>query len=303
MNTVDKLLGTYRETLKEQTKNPEHIIFEGVKGFDVYNVTAPFIINNTKYIAGRVEKRDSEHSKVYFFKNNMNVWTVDDEAPVFELQDPFVTFVEDELVFGGVEIFESKEEPGIFKWRTVFYKGETLQSLERIFEGPMGMKDLRLKELHDGRILVMTRPQGNPGGRGTIGAVVVASLNDLSVEVINSASLFDDMYPEDEWGGANEVHLLDNKTVGVLGHIAKFDKSGDRHYYSMAFTLDIETMTPSELKIIAERNDFLEGPTKRLDLQDVIFSGGLVRSGNEATLYSGISDARAQKVTILDPFR
>jgi len=302
VNTVDDLLNTYRETLKDKTHAPEYITLRGVPGFDVYNISAPFRLGDEHYIAGRVEKRDSERSKVYFFKKNEDSWEVAEEAPIFELQDPFVTFIDDELVFGGVEIFETEEVPGAFKWRTVFYKGETLQDLERIFEGPMGMKDLRLKQLNDGRILVMSRPQGEPGGRGTIGAVIVTSLDEVSVDVINDAKLFDNMCPADEWVGANEVHLLDDQTVGVLGHIAKFDESGDRHYYSMALTLDIETLTPSELKIIAERSDFLEGPAKRSDLEDVIFSGGLIREGNEATLYAGISDAQAQKVTIPDPF-
>lgn len=302
MSNINELLNEYRKKLKEKSRNPEYITFSGIKGFDIYNITAPFEINDSIYIAGRVEKRDSEHSKVYFFKQNKNKWEVDVDAPILELQDPFVTFIDGELVFGGVEIFESEEKPGMFNWRTVIYKGKTLQSLERIFEGPMGMKDLRLKELNDGRLLVMSRPQGDPGGRGTIGAVIVSSLNELNVNIINSAKLFDDMFPEDEWGGANEVHVLDDHTVGILGHIAKFDDAGDRHYYSMVFTLDIETLRPSELKIIAERSDFLEGPTKRSDLQDVIFSGGLIREGNEAVMFAGISDAEAQKVTIPDPF-
>lgn len=302
MNTVDNLLNSYRDTLKNETHSPEQITFKGVAGFDIYNITAPFTLNNEYYIAGRVEKRDSEHSKVYFFKKNEDIWEVDINAPVFDLQDPFITFIDGEFVVGGVEIFESKEDPTVFKWRTVFYKGKSLQDLNRLFEGPMGMKDLRLKQLNDGRILVMSRPQGEPGGRGTIGAVIVSSLDELSVESINNAKLFETMYPEAEWGGANEVHILDDQKVGVLGHIAKFDDEGDRHYYSMSFKMDLETLTPSELKIIAERSDFLEGPAKRSDLEDVIFSGGLIREGNEATLYAGISDAQAQKVTILDPF-
>lgn len=302
MDTVDNLLNKYRDTLKELSHNPEHIIFKGVKGYDIYNISAPFKMKNEQYIAGRVEKRDSEHSKIYFFKKNEANWILDDEAPVFELQDPFITFIDDYLIFGGVEIFESKENPEQFKWCTVIYKGRTLQSLERFFEGPMGMKDLRLKQLNDKRILVMSRPQGEYGGRGTIGATLISSLDELSKNIINSAKLFDDMYPEDEWGGANEIHILDDQTVGVLGHIAKFDKLGNRHYYSMAFILDLNTLSPSQLKIIAERSDFLECPAKRPDLYDVIFSGGLIRDGNRAILYAGISDARAQKVTIPDPF-
>jgi len=48
---------------------------------------------------------------------------------------------------------------------------------------------------------------------------------------------------------------------------------------------------------------FLPGESKRPDLMDVVFSGGLVRDGQgKARLYAGISDAEAQVMTIDDPF-
>jgi len=58
-----------------------------------------------------------------------------------------------------------------------------------------------------------------------------------------------------------------------------------------------------DMKIIAERCNMLPSDTKRPDLQDVLFSGGLLRDqhGN-SVLYTGVSDADAQRVTIIDPF-
>lgn len=303
MTTVDKLISEYREKKKKLTPIPDKLNFEGVSGYDVYNITAPFESNGQLYIAGRVEKRESEHSKVYFFKKTAeNHWIVDQTLPVFTLQDPFVTFIDEELVFGGVEIFESEDNPSILKWRTVFYKGETIDDLTRFFEGPMGMKDVRLKQLKDKRILVLTRPQGLVGGRGKIGAAVVENLSSLTIEAIERAVLFNELFIEEEWGGANEMHLLDKNTVGVLSHIAKFDEEDNRHYYAAVFELNIDTLTPRNLKIIAERKEFLPGPSKRPDLEDVIFSGGMVREDGEAVLYAGVSDAQAQKLKISDPF-
>ena len=70
----------------------------------------------------------------------------------------------------------------------------------------------------------------------------------------------------------------------------------------MVFIINPETRETTNLKLIATRSDFLEGPSKRVDLVDVIFSGGLVRHSNgTATLYAGISDADAQCITIVDP--
>src|ERR1700690_2050445 len=82
------------------------LTFAGVDGQDVYNITAPFSSANRTVIAGRGEPRDQEHSTVFFFQEEGGVWHPIPGAPTFQLQDPFVTFVSDELVFGGVRIYE-----------------------------------------------------------------------------------------------------------------------------------------------------------------------------------------------------
>nr|WP_268748345.1 DUF1861 family protein [Gracilibacillus boraciitolerans] len=104
-------------------------------------------------------------------------------------------------------------------------------------------------------------------------------------------------------GGANEAHILSNGLVGVLGHIACFDNDGNRHYYPMIFVLNPITGEYSDIELIAKRAHFLPGETKRPDLKDVVFSGGLIRkSDGTANLYAGISDAEAHKLIINDPF-
>ena len=91
--------------------------------------------------------------------------------------------------------------------------------------------------------------------------------------------------------------------VGVLGHIAWFDEEENRHYYPMVFSLDPETGDISEIELIATRRIFFLVPSKRPDLVDVVFSGGLVRKDDgTADFYAGISDAEAQRITISDPF-
>ena len=109
-------------------------------------------------------------------------------------------------------------------------------------------------------------------------------------------------YPE-EWGGANEAHLLSNGLVGVLGHIACFDDEMNKHYYPMVFAFDPGSKTASGMEIIAIRKNFPEGPAKLPSLIDVLFSGGLVRRGDgTAELYVGVSDAEAHRIVIPDPF-
>lgn len=301
VKTCEQLLEEFNSD--SQPANAEKIVFTGIGEKDVYNISAPFEDEGEPVIAGRVESRDSEHSHVYFFVERNGKWVPRENAPVLELQDPFFTRIAGELILGGVQIFPHPINKGQLGWRTVFYKGQSINGLQEFAKGPDGMKDLRLLELNDGSIGVLTRPQGEKGGRGKIGWTRITSLGELTLDVINEAPLLEDQFIDEQWGGANEPHLLANGLVGVLGHIASFDEEGNRHYYPMVFALDPKTGGISDMKLIATRSNFLPGPSKRPDLEDVVFSGGLVRRPDgSADIYAGISDAEAQKITIVDPF-
>ncbi|WP_077318800.1 DUF1861 family protein [Virgibacillus proomii] len=302
MITISELITKYRK--EPNSKLVERLIFTGVEGLDVYNITAPFVLDNTRLIAGRVEARDSEQSHICFFEElpQHKTWNKVEITQPLKLQDPFYTWIDDKLILGGVEVFFDERDPRKAQWRTCLYEFENLQSHKRIFEGPLGMKDLRLKQLKDGRILVLTRPQGEKGGRGKIGCTIVNHLNELTIETIEQAPLLKNQFIDTEWGGANEIHLLNEGRIGVLGHIAQFDKQQNRHYYAMTFELDLESLEMKSPKIIAERSDFLDGPAKREDLIDVVFSGGLILIDDQADLYAGISDADAQRLRISNPF-
>ncbi|CAM4087552.1 DUF1861 family protein [Paenibacillus alkaliterrae] len=283
--------------------NPIKLLLTGVGERDVYNITAPFVDEGELVIAGRVEFRDSEHSEIMFFVERSDEWVPREGMPKLTLQDPFYTRIGGEIVLGGVEIYPHPTNVGALAWRTVMYKGKRLQDLELFFTGPNGMKDLRIAELHDGSIAMLTRPQGEKGGRGKIGFTRLASLAELTIERVEETPLLKDQFIETEWGGANEAHLLSNGLIGILGHIACFDEAENRHYYPMVFALDPFTGDYSDIELIAVRDKFLPGEAKRKDLNDVVFSGGLVRKEDgSADLYAGISDAEAHRITIPDPF-
>jgi hypothetical protein len=54
---------------------------------------------------------------------------------------------------------------------------------------------------------------------------------------------------------------------------------------------------------LPRRSDFPEGESKRKDLEDVIFSGGIQRQENgKALLFAGLSDAEAGFIELPDPF-
>jgi hypothetical protein len=305
--TCGQLLESYRGGREPATGTK--LRFEGVDGRDVYNITAAFADDGAPVLAGRVEARDTEFSCVKFFRRKEGggqkdgSWQVDEALPELALQDPFYTRIGEELVFGGVRVIEDELHPGKIKsWETVFYRGASVADLQPFLVGPSHMKDIRMVQLADGAIGVFTRPQGEKGGRGKIGFFKAASLEAVTQADISEAPLLEGMFIDEEWGGANEAHLLANRLIGVLGHIAWFDEAGHRHYYAMTFALNPDTLERTPLKLVAERSDFPDGQAKRGDLQDVIFSGGLIRNGSgSADLYVGASDAEAYVIAIPDP--
>lgn len=276
--------------------------FTGVGDCDVYNISAPFRSAGRRVIAGRVEPRDSEQSTAVFFEEDDGVWSPIKGAPRFQLQDPFVTEIAGELVFGGVEVDLRPAQP---IWHTVFYRGADLFDLQPFFAGPIGMKDIRLCELADERVAIFTRPRGDKGGRGTIGYTEVDMLDALTIDAIEAAPMLDDMFHPLDWGGANEAHLLASGEIGVIAHAAFFEDDilyGKRRYYAVAFTFDPATHSWRDYRIIAARDQFAPGPAKRDDLVDVVFSSGIEQAGGATFLYAGTSDAEAQWVEIAYPF-
>lgn len=281
----------------------EKLTFIGTKGKDVYNITKPFEDDGELIIAGRVESRNSEESEVNFFKEIDGNWVKVEKNVTLELQDPFVTKISGELVLGGVETYPNLALEGSLGYRTIFYRGKDINDLKRFSVGPEFMKDIRLLELSSNKILVFNRPQGAIGGRGKIAFTIIHSLDELNAQVISNAELLTTQFIAAEWGGSNELHLLNNGLIGVLRHVSCFDKIMDKHYYAMAFAFNPETKEVSPIKLIATRKNFKPGEFKRKDIIDVIFSGGLTRlKGGMAELYAGVSDIEAYKILIEDPF-
>jgi len=267
---------------------------------DVYNITAPFLMFGKDYIAGRVEAREGHDSKVMFFVKSRDKYIVDKKAPIFNLEDPFITFINKEIIFGGVEVNSKKI------YRTIFFRGKNIYHLKKFKEGPKGMKDIRLILLSDKRIGVFTRPQGKIGGRGRIGFMIVNTIKKFSKlleEDFYSARLIPDLFNKNEWLGVNAVYTMKNKSLGIIGHIAGFSKNLKRNYYAISFNFNYLLNNFSNMKIIATRDELPKGESKIPELRNVLFAGGLIRNKNgTAKLYVGAGDAEAYEILIKDPF-
>lgn len=276
-----------------------------------YNPTRPLCWSDKRCLLVRVEPIHSEdNSKVMFFedKNSDGVWTLLRDAPVFGLQDPFYCEnVGGYNIIGGVKISQDQKD---LDYQTVFYRyKETIFELidqngvlgKPFAKGPSKMKDIRLIGLKNGMIGVFTRPQGGLAGLGQIGYIEIENLEQLE-DAISKAKLIDGLFADEEWGGANELHMLPDGKIGVLGHVAHFEE-GAKHYYAISFVFDPESQSVGDTKLLSTADNFPSVPVKKSDLGKVIFSGGLERNQDgTAYLYAGIGDTNAGRILIEDPF-
>lgn len=302
---VDHLLSAHRAG-GSPVRAARRLRFTGVDGRDVYNVSAPFRgPDGTVLLAGRVEDRADERSQtVLFAQDDAGTWHPAPGTARPALQDPFTFAHRGVPHLGGVEVVETPGPEGAatLRYRTVVLRLDDLARPATAFTGPWGMKDLRFADLPDGRLAVLTRPQGGADGRGRIGLAVVGSLAELTIAAVDAAPRLERLFRPDEWGGVNQATALPDGTLGLLGHIARFDDAGDRHYYPVAFRLDPATLRYTAPTLLFERRDLPAGPAKRPDLADVVFPGALVAADGGVTAYCGVGDAEAYAVDLPAPF-
>lgn len=294
----------------------EFVKFIGSGAKDVYNTSGPFSVGNHEYIAARVESRDRQDALTMFFeKIAPNKWKLDPHAPIFELEDPFQTWVDGQLVVGGVKTL--RDETGfIYSYFTVFYRGTNVYNLEEFRHGPVGMKDIRLIGLpaRDGqtkKVLVFTRPQGGKAGRGKVAVTMLDTLDDLNPDTISNAPFLGILCTEGEWAGVNDLYLLPNGKVGVLYHIARAE--GTKRFYNAAtFVYDPRNGQITDNKILATREAFPGSPVKVLpdcenkdDLKEVLFPSRIVVNSlnhSRALFYGGLSDTTTGVLRCPNPF-
>ncbi len=294
---------------REQPRDGKLLRFVGTGGKDAYNCAIE-VIDGERILAARIESRaNALDAEVRFYRERADdAYEEIPSAPVFAMEDPAIERIGGEIIVSGVHAQWEKngnEELKLLGFHTLFYRGERLENMRLFAEGPRGMKDIRLLELQDGRIAVFTRPQGEDAGLGKIAFTIIDTLEELSPQRLTEATIIPGQFTEDEWGGPNKLHLLDKKTIGVLGHIAFKDGDNALHYHAMTFRFDLETRTVSPLRIIATRENFPPSKAKEPRLSDVVFPGGLLlleEGEDRFVLYAGLSDTMSGTTIVVDPF-
>lgn len=286
--------------------------FHGVKGYDVYNSSVPFEWKGQCYIFGRVERREEwARSWVRLFRHaGGDEWTLVPDSMIYQLEDPYISKIREELVLGGTHV--RYKQSRIDTYYGYFYKGTDLMDLYYFTTGPDYMKDIRLVELENGKIGVFSRPRNEEilrrfGAESQIGFVTIDSLIELTSDVIENAPYIPGIFGDQEWGGCNQAYALTSGRIGVIGHKCynELNEAGVKvsTYLNIAFVFDPVVHRAIDVKIIGTRHCYPEGPSKKPELVDCAFTGGIVpRPDGKVDLYSGIGDCEVGRIVIDNPF-
>lgn len=297
----------------------------GIGGSDYYNPSV-YSDSGETTLAFRKEKRNSDWHFPGQYKPSIAFARQDDNgqwhqlakpAPYNMLEDPAFFVMEEgaqrKVVMSGVRV--RMETADLYIPNTEYYIGGSLEALaRRPFATVIGMKDVRLAQLPDGRILICRRPRGGRYGNGRITLHILDSLGTLEqlhelelpiLAVLNSHYAHD-------WVGTNNVYIkIDHAGeawVCLLGHIGLADHDQNKHYAAVTYKISLKRLlaqgTTNILpSVIATRACFEDGPKKTDQLEDVVFPGSLESLGGERyRLWAGLSDARIGTIIVDDPF-
>lgn len=302
----------FEQQRAEKVYESRQLVFHGVEGFDVYNCSIPFQWEGKTYMYSRVEHREEwARSWVRLFEQTgPDEYSLVPQHMIYQLEDPFISIVQGELVLGGTHVRMRSGE--IDTYYGYFYRGAQINNLRYFTTGPEHMKDIRLLELKDGRIGVFSRPN-NPeirekyGSAAMIGFAIIDSLDQLTDEVVLNARPIEGIFDTGEWGGCNQPILLENGSIGVIGH-QSFTQTVENGtdlavYVNTAFEFDPHTFTATGNKIIATRSCYPDFPAKKPQLVDCTFTSGIVmRDDGKVDLYGGMGDAAEGRIVVDYPF-
>lgn len=284
-----------------------------------------------RIIFARLEEREDEtSSQVAIMRFEAGRLTLVENAPRFKnMQDPYYlgTFVDPVApdsapyhVFGGVKIVVDPITEKVTDWQDTLFRIKTdiheatyLGEPEPFAESSHHSKDLRFVQLPDG-IAVCPRPQGEFGGVGRVGYFRTDNLDTLQHDLSayfaarDKTTLIDGIFKENEWGGVNQMLVRPDGNVQLIGHKAsRYVNNGLNSlcYRPFSAVLDPDTgqLVGQITSIGVEASEFTGVNPKRPDLEDVVFSSGIVPlpNPNLALFIGGVKDAAVGMKVIANP--
>ena len=96
----------FEQQRAEKVYESRQLVFHGVEGFDVYNCSIPFQWEGKTYMYSRVEHREEwARSWVRLFEQTgPDEYSLVPQHMIYQLEDPFISIVQGELVLGGTHV-------------------------------------------------------------------------------------------------------------------------------------------------------------------------------------------------------
>ena len=283
--------------------------FDGVPGYDVYNCSVPFDADGTRYIYGRIERRDEwaqSHTRL-FREIAPDHYELVPDAAIYPIEDPFITRIHDEWILGGTHV--RFHNGTVASYYCYFYRGTDPRHLRLYTTGPDLMKDIRPLKLPDGRIGIFSRPRGpaiqaQHGVEAYIGYTTIDSWADFDPARIAAAPMIPDLLAPGEWIGSNQALLLPDGKIGVLAHKGYHDTASAQSVYTnYAFVYSPADNRVLDQHILATSSCYPPFPAKMAHLQDCTFTSGMrPRADGLWDLYTGLGDTTEGRTTIEYPF-
>ncbi|EPY41015.1 hypothetical protein AGDE_02910 [Angomonas deanei] len=270
---------------------------------DVYNPSVPFLYKGEIHIFGRVEKRHEWANSFVrlFVKTGKDEFTLVPGQMIWQLEDPFIANIDDELILGGTHV--RKTGGRVFNYYCDFFRGNP-EVMGYFGTGPDNMKDIRFVKLANHRIGVFSRPK--TASYCAIGFTIINSIDDLTAKIVEEAPPLNVLHTG-SWGGVNQPYLLSSSKVGCIAHYSYIDKNENGApqtiYINYSFVLDPISREIEDAKVIGTKGCFPDCPPKVPKLVDCAFTSGIVmREDGKCDLYSGLGDAYVGRITIDYPF-
>ncbi len=175
--------------------------FGGVGDKDVITSPRPLRGTAETYLLGRVERATPS-----ILRSFSSSWLASPGLRLLpslrlrDLQDPCITFVDGELILGGVEV-SGVASGWLHRLADGVLPRQQQWTIDALLHRPDKMKDIRFKQLEDGRIAIFTRPQGveRRAGQDRL-RHRRDSFEEMTAEMIEEAPLIENQFLDSRMG-------------------------------------------------------------------------------------------------------
>lgn len=276
-----------------------------------YNPSSPFRLNDEKgsptYQFFRVEPLGEEGSYAAPYMLEYGVYQPVHQLERLRLEDPSVVRIQGKNILIGVEVWPdtTPENPKGTNYCNVFYEIiGNFDEYKPIGRGPNRMKGIKLIDLGEDGIGVMSRPHKDAMNRGVLAFHIASSLADLTPEKLAMGKVIENQVPAGNWVGVNAMYQLPNGNIGVLGHIAYEDIVLGKQYAAMVFEYNWRTHLTTPVKVIATVDEFPVSESKTPYHNGVMYPCDLEFNyyAPYAILSASLRDARYAWMRIFNPW-